>query len=50
MEQDNSDSGLTYYINRTTHWRLTGSTYYVTWSPNPAQADLSDVERSMSRM
>lgn len=47
MEQDPSNNGLTSYINRATHWRLEGSTYYVTWSLNPVQVDLADAERAL---
>jgi REP element-mobilizing transposase RayT len=47
MEQDPYNTGLTSYINRVTHWRLAGSTYYVTWSLNPTQADLGDAERAL---
>ncbi len=36
-----------YHSNRLPHWRLTGSTYFVTWRLNIEQGDLEPKERDL---
>ncbi|MBM3329716.1 MAG: hypothetical protein FJY67_09650 [Calditrichaeota bacterium] len=40
-------SGFEIYLRNLPHWRLEGSTYFVTWRLSPGQGDLHDVERDM---